>query len=320
MGCGLAAPREARTSAPAAPAAPVHGGSDRLPPTLETAGGQPFYRELLCNGEKALYDTLLEGVRMRATELAADIPSTASMERVNRAVLLDNAWVFYAFVSGYDATDGHLPATLTIHQTGADSARAGAVEGVLAQSFQPYCVQYRLLDRNVPVWTRVATVAHWLVDRVEYDAESRRQWASNLCTDDAFTICGSLLRGKAVCGGIVKAFKLLCDYSEVTCICVHGACDRTAERHMWNALHVDGAWHFCDLTLAVMHRAQLPCRCGHRPTACSTECHHIVYPRRFLIMTGDEQRSCGYSLDGTHFPVLGSLLERSSDLDTALLR
>ncbi len=58
---------------------------------------------------------------------------------------------------------------------------------------------------------------------------------------------GALVDGRAVCEGYAEAFKLLCDYNGIPCVCVSGT--GNSENHMWNCVRMDdGKWYAVDVT------------------------------------------------------------------------
>lgn len=58
---------------------------------------------------------------------------------------------------------------------------------------------------------------------------------------------GALVEKEAVCQGYAEAFKLICDYYKIPCVCVSGTGNGGA--HMWNAVQMDdGYWYLIDAT------------------------------------------------------------------------
>lgn len=74
----------------------------------------------------------------------------------------------------------------------------------------------------------------------DYDALTAR-----VC-HNAHSIVGSFLENKAVCEGIAKAFKLICNYFNMKCIVVlgkteeNGDFDKAKDLHAWNMVKVEG--------------------------------------------------------------------------------
>ncbi len=56
---------------------------------------------------------------------------------------------------------------------------------------------------------------------------------------------GALMHGAAVCDGIAKAYKLLCDEAGIPCTVVTGS---SGGPHAWNVVRVEGRWAHVDVT------------------------------------------------------------------------
>lgn len=66
---------------------------------------------------------------------------------------------------------------------------------------------------------------------------------------EAHNVIGPIRNGEAVCEGIAKAFKYLCDLVEIPCILVAGTMER--EPHAWTKLWLNGRAGFMDVTNAL---------------------------------------------------------------------
>lgn len=70
---------------------------------------------------------------------------------------------------------------------------------------------------------------------------------TSLYTHNAHDAYGALVENIAVCQGYADAFKLVCDYYKIPCVCVSGTANGGG--HMWNAVQMDdGLWYFIDAT------------------------------------------------------------------------
>lgn len=78
----------------------------------------------------------------------------------------------------------------------------------------------------------------------------------NICYEendsDCHTIIGSIIKGKAVCDGISKAFKFFCDKLNLQCQIETGKARNNSfvkmENHSWNKLFLNGCWFNIDIT------------------------------------------------------------------------
>ena len=90
----------------------------------------------------------------------------------------------------------------------------------------------------------------WLLERCTYEKGAPH----------AHDAVGALVLGRAVCDGIAKAYKFLCDRAGIPCALVTGYDRVSGGRHAWNALYVAGRWSHVDPT------DDLPARAGDRPS------------------------------------------------------
>lgn len=102
-----------------------------------------------------------------------------------------------------------------------------------------------------------------VVKSVAYDYDSLQQ---EDCFD-ARSIVGAFLHNKAVCEGIAKVFKLLCNEFGIKCIVVLGKADKEGDfsgdkYHAWNLVKIVDESYHVDVTWDNMH---------------DTDIHHISY-------------------------------------------
>lgn len=98
-------------------------------------------------------------------------------------------------------------------------------------------------------YDRIRYIHDYLVKNVQYDHEAAEktgspdQTAENMQAHSAY---GALVRGKAVCEGYAKAFKLLVNMCGYECESVEG--DTRGGRHEWNYITMDGNVYWVDVT------------------------------------------------------------------------
>lgn len=88
-----------------------------------------------------------------------------------------------------------------------------------------------------------------VVKSVAYDYDSLKRSGSH----HAHSVVGAFIDNKAVCDGISKAFKLLCNEASIKCIVVVGKADRTGifgedSHHAWNLVKIGGNSYHVDAT------------------------------------------------------------------------
>jgi hypothetical protein len=85
----------------------------------------------------------------------------------------------------------------------------------------------------------------WLALNIVYDIDAYR------CRDTrADETLDLLVKGKAVCAGYSRAFKVLCDIADIPCREISGWADGIAEAgfHRWNRIKIGNNWYLVDCT------------------------------------------------------------------------
>lgn len=67
-------------------------------------------------------------------------------------------------------------------------------------------------------------------------------------TDDDFSEYGVFVKGRAVCEGYAKAYKMLMDIADIDCIIVTGTVGENDISHAWNMIKLDNSWYHVDVT------------------------------------------------------------------------
>ena len=67
-------------------------------------------------------------------------------------------------------------------------------------------------------------------------------------TDDDFEPYGVFVKGKAVCEGYAKAFKMLMGIADIDCVLVTGNVGEDDIPHAWNMIKLDNSWYHVDVT------------------------------------------------------------------------
>lgn len=93
------------------------------------------------------------------------------------------------------------------------------------------------LDREIFLFQELA--GRCVYDTAAANSSDSSHW-------EAYTICGTLLRGKAVCEGYARTMQILLSYADMECRLINGQAGGTV--HMWNLVRVDGEWYHLDPT------------------------------------------------------------------------
>ena len=102
---------------------------------------------------------------------------------------------------------------------------------------------------------QIEYVNDYIAENVTYSFGTAVQNGRNVDLPEAAyisTAYGSLVNGKAICGGFAKGFKAVMDRLQIPCVCVQGyAADNgeTMQPHMWNYVQLDDdMWYAVDPT------------------------------------------------------------------------
>lgn len=107
--------------------------------------------------------------------------------------------------------------------------------------------------------SRIKAVNKYIAENTEYDYGAAKNLTSGLVEYDGYvnTAYGSLVNGKALCGGFARGFKAVMDRLSIPCVLVQGYLysGKQVEKyesgmtpHMWNAVMADGHWYGVDVT------------------------------------------------------------------------
>jgi Uncharacterized protein involved in cytokinesis, contains TGc (transglutaminase/protease-like) domain len=102
---------------------------------------------------------------------------------------------------------------------------------------------------------QIEFVNQYIAEHTEYSFGTIVKDGKNVDTPEAAyisTAYGSLVNGKAICGGYAKGFKAVMDRLGIPCVCVQGyslsSGSTQFQAHMWNYVQVDNMWYAVDPT------------------------------------------------------------------------
>ena len=117
--------------------------------------------------------------------------------------------------------------------------RDNAVNAILAQ-----------IPDNTNAANKVAFFNDWLTKHNGYNTSNDLYAIGHDCRECLSALTGSVGTNGPVCEGYARAFKVLCDASNVQCVLVNGDAnnDGSIEPHMWNYVNLLGSWYGVDVT------------------------------------------------------------------------
>ena len=196
-----------------------------------------YYRNRLPQSGQLAYDSLMQQwMKMGQQIHLAD--RSAPMKEMAQFILLDYPMIFYV---------DYYRMEYTISSAGICMGGRYLYSREEAQRLFKMCEDWgRSVTNRIPDWWDKQRKAQWLqeylADLVEYDKSSR----------NAYNLVGVVQDQRAVCEGISKAYKDLCDLAGLTCIVAIGTLE--GQPHAWNKLWLDGRQGFVDVTAALNRR------------------------------------------------------------------
>ena len=118
---------------------------------------------------------------------------------------------------------------------------------------------------------KVRAIYSWITSHIEYNTAVYKPWAASYKYSpdplDTATVWPSgdemvarkvMRKRSAVCDGYARLFKVLCDYTGLEAVIVHGyargiSSPKFRTNHSWNAVKIDSTWHLLDVTWAAGH-------------------------------------------------------------------
>lgn len=190
-----------------------------------------YYRSKLDPHDQAIYDDLFQHWMRLEDNFNIKRPH-CPLSVLTQAIHWDNPLLFY--IDYYQISYAQTP--FSIHFKGSYLYTKDEIRKYLDQ-----CQKWgEYLIKNLPV-IGLNEKALWLHDaiiaNVRYDQSNGIR---------AHNIIGVVADGKAVCEGIAKTYKFLCDLANIPCIYVSGTLEQ--EPHGWNMLWVGGGTSFVDVT------------------------------------------------------------------------
>lgn len=190
-----------------------------------------YYRDKLTVEERAVYDSLMQQW-MKMEPVITLNNGFFDISKIAQYILYDYPMLFY--INYYNLR--YLRSLFGIRLTGdylyaKDQARA------LLNQFERWGSS--LVHQFSASWTqeqKAKWLHHYLTLNVSYVNTGI----------DAHNLVGVVRDKKAVCEGIAKAYKFLCDLAGVPCIIVSGNVD--GEAHGWNKIWLNGRPSFVDVT------------------------------------------------------------------------
>ncbi len=161
------------------------------------------------------------------------------------AVIRDHPEIFY--FNGYRVTGGYYHNDGTCVAVLQYSISLKSTSTYTEDVLPGYCTALEEAVKNVTVdlsnrYSFVKSLHDYLCNNAYYPDLNSSDYVGN--AHDAY---GALVEGRTVCEGYSEAFKLVCDFYKIPCVCITGTANGGG--HMWNAVQMDdGVWYLLDVT------------------------------------------------------------------------
>ncbi len=200
-----------------------------------TDKGSKFYYSRLSDGEKNIYDKMC-GALLRfepALSLHAGMGKAFSIDthKIIEAVLFDNPVFFYVNRNRIVVKQTPLYIQFNFQYT-YEKEEAEQLWTQVEEKIANF-IQHNIKPEMSPLAKQIAIHRHMgliSASRPPYDKED-------------FSVIGALIKGRCVCEGYAKAYKLFCDRLGIASIVVLGdgiKPDGTKEPHAWNITRING--------------------------------------------------------------------------------
>lgn len=207
-----------------------------------------YYYSIMNKAEQEAYKCIYQGLQNRSYQIhITSLNDIGSLQVIYIKLLFDNPLFYYVNQRVIKASgvpfDYYLMPEYLYSQREIEQLNR-QVKGIVAyickkaKSFQSEFRMEKYIHDSI-----VKSVAY------DYDALMKDN-----CVD-AHSIIGALLKKKAVCEGIAKAFKLLCNELGIKCIVVVGKASEDGNfleeddiYHAWNIVKIEGESYYVDVT------------------------------------------------------------------------
>ena len=194
------------------------------------------YRTLLDSRCQEVYDALYHGIKKVETKIITPLVTQIELNKIYEFLVLDNPIFFYFKERSYTWTQKEI-------------------------IFTPiYLYDIDTICNYLKEIGRLTRVLRFKNGRNDYDfilhingLLKRKVVYNDDGSDESHSIIGSLINKSAVCDGISKLFKYICDINDIYCIVSIGRAKSTYNSetytgHAWNKVKIDNTWVNIDIT------------------------------------------------------------------------
>lgn len=198
--------------------------------------GYQFYKGKLSTSQKHTYQVIYKGLVELKESIKVIDTDIDSLNFIIECIKLDNPELFYFSTVKFQVSSLH---TLIFPTYEKRKDEILQINEVLLQIRKVIITKISIGND----WDKLLALHDLLCLQIKY---------AN-CGDITHSIIGPLIHKIAVCEGISKTFKYLCDEINIDCLVVGGIAksdfDKDSfENHSWNKVRIDGEWLHVDVT------------------------------------------------------------------------
>ncbi len=195
-----------------------------------------YYYTCLSEQEQELYGTILEALRVCASDVPVTVASEEVFDKVFQCVMNDHPEIFY--VDGYTFIRYTRGEQLTGNAFSGsyiyDRDEIGKRNEQIEEQAESILDQ---MPQGMDDYEKVKYIYEYLVANTEYVRGA----------EDNQNICSVFLGGESVCQGYAKAAQYLFRESGIYSVFVSGRVE-SGEDHVWNLVRIDGEYYHVDIT------------------------------------------------------------------------
>lgn len=196
-----------------------------------------YYFDLLSERQQDVYKEIINCFSRCKYEIEIPTLPHIEIEKIVEAVNMDNPWLFYVDFSRYK-----IRICDCLHQIVFNPLYSIKQIKELNAKINDSISKFETI-RQLSDLEKEITIHNSLLKKIIYDS-------TNSSEIQLHSVIGPLLSKRTVCEGYAKAFKLLCDSFDITCIVVCGELDTEGKKelHAWNMVKLNGSWMHVDVT------------------------------------------------------------------------
>lgn len=198
--------------------------------------------------EKIYYRKLLKAIDDSQNIVrVSPIIDKSAIKRVNQAINFDHPELFFVDFHSLNLYQASAEIMQQINYLIKDVVLENTIKEIEKEISS---IVKKVNDKNLKNdYEKIRWIHNYLVRNVRYDYDANKKPSEN---PESFNVTGALHNKRAVCEGISKAFKLLCDRMDVYSIIIEGnsnfeSCD-TQTSHAWNIVKINNQFSHIDVT------------------------------------------------------------------------